>query len=89
MDKLENIKKLLDDYAKFKNIIIEILAIKLDKEETNINCTDISFDGDNLRIEYVIALDGGDNLTSSWLYFPCQQYLNYLELKGGFNYDFI
>lgn len=78
----EELKKALDDYQKFKNIIIEILAIKLNEEEIHIDCTDIIFDGDDLRIEYIIELAGRDNITSSWLLFPYQQYLNYLELKG-------
>lgn len=79
----EELKKALDDYIKFKDIIIEILAIKLDEEEIHIDCTNIYLDGDNLHIDYIIELPGEDNITSSWLSFPYQQYLNYLELKGG------
>lgn len=81
----EELKKVLDDYTKFKNIIIEILAIKLDEEEIHIDCTNIDFDGDDLHVDYIIELPGKDNITSSWLSFPYQQYLNYLELKGDIN----
>ena len=77
----EELQKTLNDYEKFKNIIIEILAIKLKEEEIHIDCTDITFDGDDLRVGYIIELAGRDNITSSWLSFPYQQYLNYLELK--------
>lgn len=75
------LEQTLNDYQKFKNVIIEILAIKLNEEEIHIDCTDITFDGDDLRVEYIIELAGRDNITSSWLSFPYQQYLNYLELK--------
>lgn len=78
----EELKKILNDYERFKNTIIEILAIKLNEEEIHIDCTSIAFDGDDLRVEYIIELAGRDNITSSWLSFPYQQYLNYLELKG-------
>ena len=81
----EELKKALDDYIKFKDIIIEILAIKLNEEEIHIDCTNIYFDGDDLHIDYIIELPGEDNITSSWLSFPYQQYLNYLELKGDTN----
>lgn len=77
----EELEKVLDDYTEFKDTIIEILAIKLDEEEIHIDCTDITLDGDNLNIDYVITLQGKDNITSSRLSFPYQQYLNYLELK--------
>ena len=77
------LEQTLKDYQKFKNVIIEILAIKLNEEEIHIDCTDITLDGDDLHIDYIIELPGEDNITSSWLSFPYQQYLNYLELKGG------
>lgn len=80
MDRNE-LEKTLNDYEKFKNIIMEILAIKLEEEEIHLKCTDITFDGDDLRVEYIIRLQGKDNLTHHWLSFPYQQYLNYLELK--------
>lgn len=75
------LEQTLKDYQKFKNVIIEILAIKLNEDEMDIDCTDITFDGDDLRVEYIIELAGRDNITSSLLSFPYQQYLNYLELK--------
>lgn len=78
----EELKKALDDYIKFKDIIIEILAIELNEEEIHIGCTNIDFDGDDLHVDYIIELPGKDNITSSWLSFPYQRYLNYLELKG-------
>lgn len=77
----DELQKTLNDYEKFKNIIIEILAIKLKEEEIHIDCTDITFDGDDLQVEYIIELAGRDNITSSRLSFPYQQYLNYLEIK--------
>lgn len=77
----EELKKALDDYIKFKDIIVEILAIKLNEEEIHIDCTNIYFDGDDLHIDYIIESPDEDNITSNWLSFPYQQYLNYLELK--------
>ena len=77
----EELEKVLDDYTEFKDTIIEILAIKLDEEKININCTDITFDGDNLNVIYIIELPGKNNITSNQLSFPYQQYLNYFELK--------
>ena len=76
------LEQTLNDYIKFKGIIIEILAIKLNEEEIHIDCTNIDFDGDDLHVDYIIELPGKDNITSSWLSFPYQQYFNYLELKG-------
>lgn len=82
MDK-EELEKVLDDYTEFKDTIVEILAIKLNEEEIHIDCTDITLDGDDLYVNYVIVLPGSgkDNVTEHRLSFPYQQYLNYLELK--------
>lgn len=83
--KNEELKKVLDNYQKLKDIIIEILAIKLNEEEIHLACTNIDFDGDDLHVDYIIELPSKDNITSSWLSFPYQQYINYLELKGNQN----
>ena len=75
------LEQTLKDYQKFKNVIIEILAIKLNEEEIHVDCTDIILDGDDLRVEYIIDSFDRNGITSGGLSFPYQQYLNYLELK--------